>query len=192
MLVWVRATLRPDLPAAPLPLSWAPVELACGLLGLLAFILYNAALGLVLPRSAAGRTLASWMSRQVVVMLGRLPLWTLLTVAALAGVCEEIIFRGWLQPLAGIWLTSLLFAVAHFPPHRVRWTHPATWGMIALYIPVSFGMGGLFAWRGDLLAPILTHILGDALGMLRIARAVARKRAPVVNAANAADAAPPS
>ncbi len=37
--------------------------------------------------------------------------WFLLAAAAAAG--EEILFRGALQPVFGLWATSLLFAVAH-------------------------------------------------------------------------------
>ena len=37
--------------------------------------------------------------------------WLLLAVAA--GIGEEILFRGALQPVLGIWVTSLLFAIVH-------------------------------------------------------------------------------
>ncbi|HVT15496.1 MAG TPA: CPBP family intramembrane glutamic endopeptidase [Thermoanaerobaculia bacterium] len=89
---------------------------------------------------------------------------------------QEIIFRGWLQPLLGLWLTALLFAAAHFSPTDYRWSSPFTWGMVALYFPVSLGIGALFLWRGNLLAPILTHFASDALGLLFLSRALARAR----------------
>ena len=37
----------------------------------------------------------------------------LFLIAVLAGWSEELFFRGTIQPLAGAWLTSLFFVVAH-------------------------------------------------------------------------------
>lgn len=39
--------------------------------------------------------------------------WEWLLLAVAAGIGEEVLFRGALQPVLGIWLTSLLFAVIH-------------------------------------------------------------------------------
>ncbi|MDT8304943.1 MAG: CPBP family intramembrane glutamic endopeptidase [Anaerolineae bacterium] len=39
--------------------------------------------------------------------------WDWLLLAVAAGIGEEVLFRGALQPVLGIWLTSLLFAVIH-------------------------------------------------------------------------------
>jgi membrane protease YdiL (CAAX protease family) len=39
--------------------------------------------------------------------------WHWLALAIGAGIGEEILFRGALQPVLGIWFTSLLFAVVH-------------------------------------------------------------------------------
>jgi uncharacterized protein len=39
--------------------------------------------------------------------------WDWLILAIAAGIGEEVLFRGALQPVLGIWLTSLLFAVIH-------------------------------------------------------------------------------
>ncbi len=48
------------------------------------------------------------------VLLGNMTtVWDWLILAVAAGIGEEILFRGALQPVLGIWLTSLLFAVIH-------------------------------------------------------------------------------
>jgi uncharacterized protein len=39
--------------------------------------------------------------------------WEWLLLAVAAGIGEEVLFRGALQPVLGIWLTSLLFAIIH-------------------------------------------------------------------------------
>jgi membrane protease YdiL (CAAX protease family) len=39
--------------------------------------------------------------------------WEWLILAASAAIGEEILFRGALQPVLGLWLTSVIFAVVH-------------------------------------------------------------------------------
>jgi uncharacterized protein len=182
--VALRAALGVARPAA-VPIRWSPVELLWAALGVVAYVLYNAVAPRLVRRLPGGPELLSWMSRRVLKMFGSLPLATMLGMALLAGIGEEIIFRGWLQPLLGLWLTALLFAVAHFPPTTYRWRSPWTWGMVGIYFPVALAIGALFAWRGNLLAPMATHFASDALGLVLISRAMARARS-----AAAAKAAP--
>src|SRR5207247_4258871 len=58
----------------------------------------------------------SSLRRQLLDLVSRLdlgglnPLWISLS----AGIGEEILFRGALQPILGIWWTSFIFTVAHF------------------------------------------------------------------------------
>jgi membrane protease YdiL (CAAX protease family) len=171
----LRAALGIARPAA-VPIAWSVSELPWAVAGLAAYILYNRLVARLVRCLPGGRELLTWMSRRVLKLFGSLPLGTLLCMALLAGIGEEIVFRGWLQPVLGLWLTSLLFAVLHFPPTDYRWSSPLTWGMIAIYLPVAVGIGALFAWRGNLLAPVLAHSASDALGLLAISRAMARAR----------------
>lgn len=46
--------------------------------------------------------------------------WNPLWIALAAGFGEELLFRGALQPLLGIWLTSVLFVLAHIRAYRFR------------------------------------------------------------------------
>jgi membrane protease YdiL (CAAX protease family) len=157
-------------------------DLALGLAGVLVYAVYNALFAVVLRGSRAGKALLEWMGKRNATMFGKLPLSTMFVMAALAGPCEELIFRGWLQPLVGIWIASLLFAVLHFLPSRYKWSHPVTWGMVALYFPVGLAVGWLYAWRGNLLGPMVMHSLSDSLGLLFLARAIAaRARAPAAS-----------
>ena len=157
-------------------------DLALGLAGVLVYAVYNALFAVVLRGSRAGKALLEWMGKRNATMFGKLPLSTMFVMAALAGPCEELIFRGWLQPVVGIWIASLLFAVLHFLPSRYKWSHPVTWGMVALYFPVGLAVGWLYAWRGNLLGPMVMHSLSDSLGLLFLARAIAaRARAPAAS-----------
>jgi membrane protease YdiL (CAAX protease family) len=175
LVVGLRAALGFARPAA-VPLAWSPVELGWGVAGVFAYLLYNLGMPQLVLRLPGGKLVLSWMSRRSLMLFGKLPLPTLLAMALLAGVCEEIVFRGWLQAVAGLWLTSFIFSLAHFPPTAYRWRHPVTWGMVALYFPVSLAIGALFDWRGNLLAPIVTHMVSDALGLLLIVRVLAARR----------------
>lgn len=154
-------------------LSFGIADLALGTGAVLVYVLYNALFSVALGSTGRGKTLLRWMARRNLTVFGKLPLRAMLVMAALAGLCEEMIFRGWLQPLAGLWVTSALFAVLHFLPNRYKWSHPVTWGMIALYFPVGVGIGALYAWRANLLAPIVAHWLSDSVGVLFLARAAA-------------------
>jgi membrane protease YdiL (CAAX protease family) len=94
----------------------------------------------------------------------QVPLWLLLTTPIVAGVTEEIIYRGYaierLSFLTGRrWLGALLagamFLIAHW-----------SWGPLQLIL-VAFAtviLTGLYLWRRDLLCCMLAHMLADLIG----------------------------
>lgn len=87
-----------------------------------------------------------------------------------AGICEELLFRGALQTwLAGmapvslaIFLSSVVFGLLHM--------RTALYAIIAA--GVSIYLGSLFALTGNLIAPMITHGLYDALALEYTRRAV--------------------
>lgn len=83
-------------------------------------------------------------------------------VALLAGLGEELLFRGVLQPLWGIGIASLIFGLAH----AVTPTYAVLAGLIGLYL------GGLLDATGSLIAPVITHALYDFVAFLWVARDV--------------------
>jgi membrane protease YdiL (CAAX protease family) len=106
-------------------------------------------------RSAAGRALADELGR----LLGPLPLGRAWLFAAASGVAEEAFFRGALQPQLG-WLgATLIFGAAHFVPAPKLWV----WALFALAAGALFG--ALFAATGDLVAPLLAHVLVNGLNL---------------------------
>jgi membrane protease YdiL (CAAX protease family) len=84
-------------------------------------------------------------------LLGGLRERDALLLAALSSVGEELFFRGFLQPWIGLWWSSLLFGLLHLAPDRRLWM----WPLLAAGMGLAFG--GLFAYTGDLLAPVLAH-----------------------------------
>ena len=75
----------------------------------------------------------------------------IIIIAAASGIGEEIFFRGGLQPILGIVITSILFGLIHFPFKKEL----IPWTMIA--IAMGFVLGLLFTWTDSLIAPITTH-----------------------------------
>lgn len=85
-------------------------------------------------------------------------------IAVTSGICEEIFFRGGLQPILGLVITSMLFGLAHFPFKRelVPWTIMATL--------MGFVLGLLFNWSGSLIAPIAAHVAINFINILILNR----------------------
>lgn len=87
-----------------------------------------------------------------------------LLLAVLSGVAEEAFLRGAMQPALGLVATSLVFGLAHLVQRRelVPWT--------AFTVVAGFVLGGLYAWTGNLVAPVVTHALVNGINLRRLTR----------------------
>lgn len=158
MLVWVTRVERLPLSSIGLvrpgrgTLGWglaATVALIATVM--LTFAVIAPALGL--PQNMAA-------TRAVV----EVPLWLLVTTPVVAGVTEEILYRGYaIERLAFLtgrrWLAGLISGAAFLAAH-------AAWGE-AQMILVGFAtviLVGLYLWRRDLPCVILAHVLADLIG----------------------------
>ena len=74
-------------------------------------------------------------------------------VLLLVGPCEELFWRGLVQARAGFLLVLAGYAAVHL------WERKAVL-ILAAVVGGAF-WGGLFAWRGTLVAPIISHALWD-------------------------------
>jgi membrane protease YdiL (CAAX protease family) len=99
------------------------------------------------------------------------PLW----MALAAAIGEEMLFRAALQPLLGVWITSLLFLVTHMPVYRFRRLDKATLVQAAGIFGTSVALGFVFQYVG-LIAAVLVHLWIDIVGLL-VVRAAIRARA---------------
>lgn len=85
--------------------------------------------------------------------LGR---WQIVTVSAAAGVGEELFFRGFLQPLAGVLAAAVAFGAAHVAGARM-----VAFGVWAA--GMGLVLGGLAEATGGVVAPITAHACYDVL-----------------------------
>lgn len=89
-------------------------------------------------------------------------------LALLSSFAEELFFRGAVQGALGWVAATLLFGLLHSGPGKAfrLWT---------LFAVVAGGlMGGIMAWRGNLLGPVVSHFLVNAVNLRRLARDSAR------------------
>lgn len=103
-------------------------------------------------------------------------------LALLAGVCEEIAFRGYLIPRleaagAPVWLAVALSALAFGAVHI-----PGYGWIAALPKTISFGVpvGAYFIWRRSIWPGIVTHVLVDfsAFSLLIVAAHISKHLQP--------------
>lgn len=84
----------------------------------------------------------------------RRPIWHIAVIAAVAGVCEEVLFRGALQYWWGPYWTSIFFAAIH-----VRYLRH--WLMTGLVFLTSYGLGWIYLHTGSLWTPVAAHFIID-------------------------------
>jgi len=99
------------------------------------------------------------MAAELASALGPVGLPNALLLALASGLAEEMFFRGALQPRVGLWAASGLFALLHFLPRRTLWP----WTAFALLAGLVFGL--LFQWTGNLIAPVVAHVLVNAVNL---------------------------
>ena len=107
--------------------------------------------------------LARDLERHLSLVLATLGPSEALALALLSGFAEELFFRGAVQGQLGWIIATVLFALLHTGPG------PAfrIWTAFAALAGVFFG--GLLVWRGNLLGPIVGHILVNAVNLRRLA-----------------------
>jgi membrane protease YdiL (CAAX protease family) len=81
--------------------------------------------------------------------LGNGPIFVM---ALASGVGEELFFRGWLTPLVGVLLSSLVFGLLHQVRGRARWA----WAGWATVMGLVFAT--IYELTGHLAGPVLAHV----------------------------------
>nr|WP_308633708.1 CPBP family intramembrane glutamic endopeptidase [Massilia sp. YIM B02769] len=118
-------------------------------------------------------TASSESTRKTIAAYARLdlsgfnPVW----ISLAAAVGEELLFRAALQPLLGVWITSVIFLLTHTPVYQFRKLDKATLvqaaGMFGLSVALSF----IYQYVG-LLAAVLVHVAIDVVGLYVVRNAL--------------------
>ncbi len=87
-----------------------------------------------------------------------------LILAVASGIAEETFFRAVMQPVFGLWVTSLAFGLLHYPMNR----RLIPWTIIAIVMGFVFGI--VYETTGSLFAVALAHALINFFELLDIAR----------------------
>jgi len=107
-----------------------------------------------------GRELATALAQSI----GPVTVPNAVLLALASGFAEEALFRGALQPRAGLVLASLLFGAAHFVPRREL----LPWSVFA--VVMGFAFGALFNATGTLTAPVAAHTVINAINLPLLVR----------------------
>ncbi|MGQ0735687.1 MAG: lysostaphin resistance A-like protein [Acidobacteriota bacterium] len=99
----------------------------------------------------------------LVPLFGRLNVSSVILIGAVAGVGEEWLFRGLLQPVVGIVAASAIFGIVHVGG-RGMWAF-GVWAAL-----MGGALGGLMMATGGLAAPVVAHGVYDILALLYIRR----------------------
>jgi membrane protease YdiL (CAAX protease family) len=155
--VWQGRSLLFGSPEAALRGVHVGTDVGLGLgVGLLAIALSHA----FTRRTRAGARLA----RALATALGPLRPRDCLVLALASGLGEEAFFRGALQPVLGLLGASVAFALVHFAPRpELR-----PWSLFAL--AGGLVLGALFDATGNLVAPVVAHVLLNGVNLLLLGR----------------------
>jgi len=107
-----------------------------------------------------GRALA----RGLAALLGPLEMRHVVVLALVSGVAEEAFFRGALQPRVGLFWASVIFGVVHFIPRPEF----RLWTLFSLL--AGFLLGFLFEATGNLVAPVVTHVVVNGVNLALLVR----------------------
>jgi len=88
----------------------------------------------------------------------------MLVVVSAAGIGEEILFRGGLQPTLGVIPTALLFGFSHGGWRKDMWAY-----VVAASISGTI-FGYAYAWSGDLWVSVIAHTLHNVAATVVLSR----------------------
>jgi len=133
----------------------------------------GAGIGLVLVAASRGLdALFEWsraLSRSLKEIIGNATHSDVVVLALASAIGEEILFRGVLLPTTGLWISSIVFGLAHgFAPGRPT----QMWAMLKQFFPlvvaatlIGFAFGTMVEYTGSILGPIVAHFTVNYLNL---------------------------
>jgi len=156
----------------PLCVSTSLTNLGAVLAGLVAAAgMFCVGFTLWVSRIAVFRRMRAFLMEQLAPAMNQCQAWEIALVALSAGVGEEVLFRGVLQPRIGWIAATILFALLH--------------AISPTYVLVTLILGAVLAWvqiwSGNLWAPIVAHAVYDYWMFLILIRAYRRRQLEMSN-----------
>jgi membrane protease YdiL (CAAX protease family) len=90
----------------------------------------------------------------------RLTMPSVVTIAVLSSLGEELFFRGLLTPFLGIFAQAALFGLAH------QVAGPSRWVWVGWAAIVGLAFGAIFALTGSLVGPLTAHALVNGYNLV--------------------------
>ncbi len=119
------------------------------------------------------RTIKDLVEEDVLPLFRNIDLMTAIVIALISGFAEELLFRGVLQNQIGLWLSSIVFGLAHI------WKKTAVlYGIYAAGIGLI--LGSFYKLSGSLWIPILAHMVNNFVTILYYIHYKLRPEWPVV------------
>jgi len=134
-----------------------------GFLAAVAFAVINLTLFGFARRLGRPASVLAFLEKEVFPLFQSLSTWDLIFLASLAGLGEEILFRGAIQPEIGLWGASVLFGILH-GPSRLLWVL-AVWATL-----MGAALGFLYQATGNLVVPVVAHAVYDAVALVYVKR----------------------
>ncbi|MFC5480236.1 type II CAAX prenyl endopeptidase Rce1 family protein [Massilia suwonensis] len=133
-------------------------QLLCGLvLSALAAVASYVSFRLTAKSEATANTIKAYGRLD---LSGLNPVW----ISLAAAIGEELLFRAALQPLLGVWITSIVFLLTHTPVYQFRRLNKATLVQAAGVFGASVALGFIYQNVG-LLAAMMVHTALDVIGL---------------------------
>ncbi|MFQ5525738.1 MAG: CPBP family intramembrane glutamic endopeptidase [Thermoanaerobaculia bacterium] len=142
---------------APNVLRELGIGLAAGIAAWIAVLMILLLLGLMIWKFGGEEALPR-QPPAIVPWIAALPIVLRVAISLSAGFAEEIFFRGFLQPRAGVAFSTFLFVLAH-----------AGYGQPLMLVGVtllSLVFAGLVRWRQNIWAAVVAHAAFDAIQLL--------------------------
>lgn len=113
----------------------------------------------VLARLIVSSRLLNHVNLQYAGMLGgfNLNMGEIILISLCAGVGEELLFRGAIQPLLGVFITSVIFVAVH------GYLNPSNWrlSVYGIFMTAAISLLGIICNSYGLIAPIIAHTVID-------------------------------
>ena len=138
-------------------------DVAIGVAGAIGLALANYILLVHGPRNWLVDGVRAVYHEVLVPLFSRFDTASIIIVGAVAGIGEEWLFRGIVQPLFGWIVASILFGLAHVGAKNM-------WPFGVWASGMGFVLGGLAFLTGGLTAPIVAHGVYDMLALAYIRR----------------------